>query len=85
MTDLLWMGGAALVVVVSLIFIRRWSYKIAIDFECDSKTYRAHRDGHFTDANGARIADPATVAKLRVRAEEARKERFRQMDAQPRR
>ena len=49
MTDLLWMGGAALLVVVSLIFVRRWSYNIGVDFECDGKVYRAHRDGHFTD------------------------------------
>ena len=45
---------------------------------------RAHRDGHFTDSTGARIADPATVAKLKLRAEEAKKERFREMDAQQR-
>jgi hypothetical protein len=82
--DLLLYGGLGLVTVVSLIFIRRWSYNIAIDFECDGKFYRAHRDGHFTDSNGARIADPATVAKLKVRAEEAKKERFREMDANPR-
>ena len=82
--DLLWMGGLALVVVVSLIFIRRWSYNIAIDFECDGKLYRAHRDGHFTDEAGARIADPATVTKLAIAAEAAKKARFRNMDSQER-
>ena len=84
MTDLLWMGGAALLVVVSLIFVRRWSYNIGIDFECDGKLYRAHRDGHFTDEMGARIADPETISRLTARAEEAKKARFRQMDAQER-
>ena len=84
MDDLLWMGGIALLVVVSLIFIRRWSYNIGIDFECDGKQYRAHRDGHFTDSMGARIADPATVARLAECAEAAKKERFREMDAQQR-
>jgi hypothetical protein len=84
MTDLLWMGAAALAVVVSLIFIRRWSYNIAIDFECEGKEYRAHRDGHFTDGLGARIVDPGQVAKLVACAEAAKKERFRAMDAQRR-
>jgi hypothetical protein len=82
--DLLLYGGLGLGTVVSLIFIRRWSYNIRIDFECDGKLYRAHRDGHFTDETGARIVDPATVAKLRVCAEAAKKERFREMDANPR-
>ena len=84
MTDLLWMGGIALIVVVSLIFVRRWSYNIAIDFACDGRVYRAHRDGHFTDEMGARIADPATVARLAACAEAAKKARFRGMDANPR-
>ena len=84
MTDLLWMGGLALSVVVSLIFVRRWSYNIAIDFECDGKTYRAHRDGHFTDGFGARIVDPGQMARLAECAEAAKRERFREMDAQRR-
>jgi hypothetical protein len=84
MTDLLWMIGLPILVVVSLIFIRRWSYNIAIGFECDGKQYRAHRDGHFTDSFGARIVDPATVARLAECAEAAKKERFREMDAQRR-
>ena len=84
MTELFWMGGIALAVVVSLIFVRRWSYNIRIDFECDGRIYRAHRDGHFTDEMGTRIVDPDTVAKLAQRAEEARKARFREMDAQQR-
>ena len=84
MTDLFWMGGAALVVVVSLIFVRRWSYNIAIDFACDGKQYRAHRDGHLTDSLGARIVDPGQVARLAECAEAAKKERFREMDAQQR-
>jgi hypothetical protein len=84
MTDFVWMGGLALVVVVSLFFIRRWSYNIRIDFECDGKLYRAHRDGHFTDSAGARIADPALVARLAECAEAAKRERFRKMDAQRR-
>jgi hypothetical protein len=82
--DLLIYGGLALVTIVSLIFIRRWSYNIAIDFACDGKLYRAHRDGHFTDGDGARIADPETLAKLAICAEAAKKERFREMDALPR-
>ena len=84
MTDLLWMGGLALVVVVFLIFVRRWSYNIAIDFECDGEPYRAHRDGHFTDASGARIADPDRLARLAGCAEAAKKQRFRKLDAQHR-
>jgi|KBSMisStaDraftv2_1062788.scaffolds.fasta_scaffold1192457_2 hypothetical protein len=84
MTDLLWMGGLVLAVVVFLIFVRRWSYNIAIDFECDGKIYRAHRDGHFTDGFGARIVDPALVARLASCAEAAKKARFRKMDAQRR-
>ena len=84
MTDLLWMGGIALVVVVFLIFVRRWSYNIGIDFECDGKQYRAHRGGHFTDSLGARIVDPGQVARLTDCAEAAKKERFRKMDAQRR-
>jgi len=84
MTDLLWMGGLALAVVVFLIFVRRWSYNIAIDFECDGKAYRAHRDGRFTDNLGARIVDPGQVARLAICAEAAKQERFRKMDAQRR-
>ena len=84
MTDLLWMGGLALVVVVFLIFVRRWSYNIAIDFECDGKLYRAHRDGRFTDASGAAIVEPGQVARLAECAEAAKRDRFRKMDAQRR-
>jgi len=84
MSDLLWMGGIALVVVVSLIFVRRWSYNIGIDFECDGKQDRAHRGGHFTDSLGARIVDPDQVARLAACAEAAKKGRFSQMDSQER-
>jgi len=84
MSDLLWMGGLALAVVVLLILVRRWSYNIAIDFECDGEVYRAHRGGHFTDQNGARVVEPGLVAKLTACAEAAKKERFREMDSQPR-
>jgi hypothetical protein len=78
------MGGIALAVVVLLIFVRRWSYNIAIDFECDGKAYRAHRAGHFTDQNGARVVDPGLLSRLAPCAEAAKKARFREMDSQPR-
>lgn len=74
----------ALAVAVSLIFVRRWSYNIAIRFEHDGREYTRHRDGHFTNSQGIRVLDPALVARLTPLAEAARKERFRQMDSQER-
>ena len=80
----LWYVAIPLAVVVSLIFVRRWSYNIAIKFDCDGRAYTGHRDGHFTDERGMRVVDPALVARLAPLAEAARKERFRQMDSQER-
>jgi len=74
----------ALAVVVSLLLVRRWSYNIAIRFDCDGREYTRHRDGHFTDDRGMRVVDPALVARLTPLAEAAKKERFRQMDARER-
>ena len=79
-----WYVAISLAVVVSLIFVRRWSYNIAIRFQCDGRQYTRHRDGHFTDGRGMRVVDPALVARLAPLAEAAKKERFRQMDAQKR-
>jgi hypothetical protein len=79
-----WYALIMAAVVVSLIFIRRWSYNIRISFAYRGKTYMAHRDGHFTDGQGNRVTDPELIAKLAPAAETAKKERFRRMDAQPR-
>ena len=76
-SDLLWMGGIMLAAVVSLLLIRRWVFRRPISFEFDGKLYRHHRDGHFTDALGARIADPAQVAALTEAAEASRQARSR--------
>lgn len=84
MSDLVWMAGIALAVVVFLIFVRRWSYNIAIDFECDGKAYRAHRNGHFTDEYGTQILDPDLLARFVPCAEAAKRARFREMDSQQR-
>jgi hypothetical protein len=79
-----WYALIMTAVVVSLIFIRRWSYNIRIGVACRGKDYIAHRDGHFTDGQGVRVTDPDLIAKLRPLAERAKQERFRRMDAQPR-
>jgi hypothetical protein len=76
-SELLWMGGAALATVVSLLLIRRWVYRRPISFELDGRVYRHHRDGHFTDSLGARIVDPARVAALAEAAEASRQTRSR--------
>lgn len=76
-SELLWMGGIALTTVVSLLLIRRWVYRRAIAFELDGKSYRHHRDGHFTDGLGARIVDPARIAALTAAAEASRQARSR--------
>ena len=74
----------ALAVVVSLLLVRRWSYNIAIKFDCDGREYTRHRDGRFTDSQGLPVYDPALLARLEPLAEAAKKERFRQMDSQER-
>lgn len=76
-SELLWMGGIALVTVVSLLLVRRWVYRRPIGFEHDGKSYKHHRDGHFTDSLGARIVDPARVAALTEAAEAWRQARSR--------
>jgi hypothetical protein len=76
-SELLWMGGIALATVVSLLVVRRWVYRRPIRFELDGKSYRHHRDGHFTDSLGARIVDPAQVAALTEAAEAWRQARSR--------
>lgn len=82
--DWVWYALIALAVVVSLIFVRRWSYNIAISFVSDGVEYTRHRDGHFTDRQGSRVADPDQLARLIPLSEAAKKERFRSMDAQRR-
>jgi hypothetical protein len=82
--DWLLYAAIALAVVVSLILVRRWSYNIAISFECEGREYTRHRDGHFTDGQGGRIVDPDQIARLIPVSEAAKKERFRSMDAQRR-
>lgn len=79
-SELLWMGGAALAVVVSLLLVRRWVYRRPISFEFDGRVYRHHRDGHFTDSLGARIVDPAQVATLTEAADASRQARSRAND-----
>jgi hypothetical protein len=76
-SELFWMGGIALATVASLLLIRRWVYRRPISFDLDGKSYRHHRDGHFTDSLGARIVDPAKVAVLTEAAEASRQKRWR--------
>jgi|GEM_PF-7066662 len=79
-SELLWMGGAALATVVSLLLVRRWVYRRPIGFRFDGKLYKHHRDGHFTNGLGARIVDPARVAALTEAAEAWRQARSREND-----
>ena len=80
-SETLWMGGIMLATVVSLLLVRRWVYRRPISFELDGKSYRHHRDGHFTDSLGARIVDPAQVAALTEAAEASRQARSRAYDS----
>ena len=79
-SELLWMGGAALGTLVSLLLVRRWVYRRPISFEREGMVYKHHRDGHFTDSLGARIVDPAQVAALTEAAEAWRRARSRAND-----
>jgi hypothetical protein len=79
-SELLWISGIALAAVIALLLVRRWVYRRPIGFELDGKLYRHHRDGHFSDAFGARIVDPAQVAALTEAAEASRQARSRAND-----
>ena len=76
-SELLWMGGIMLAALIALLLVRRWAHRRPIAFELDGKSYRHHRDGHFTDSFGARIVDPARVAALVEAAEASRQARSR--------
>jgi len=79
-SELLWMGGAALAAMVTLLLVRRWVYRRPIAFELDDRVYKHHRDGHFTDSLGARIVDHGQVAALTEAADAWRQARSRAND-----
>ena len=64
MESLLIVGGSLAFVLLVVWGARKWWFSGSNSFYLDELIYTRHPDGHYTLFKGARIADPALIARL---------------------